>query len=277
VIQTRIDAELRRGSARITKAISARFGDRLQMWQGSGFPRSGTTVLCNLMSGYLDLPNPRHYRLPIAMPCVIQSHWLPYKNMPRTIYIVRDGRDALLSRYFYELHWAQAEVNPNATRRRKRLTKILGAKADLLNVRANLPRFIEAELSHPSLTKVSWSEHVEAWLNEPHDRVAAVRYEDLILNATDALAPAIESLTGVPTDTQYLSLASDRFEFRNMANQGARGTEVGPFMRKGRSGDWKDYFTSEACVVFEQLAGDTLRHAGYDELGGQWHPPEKSM
>jgi hypothetical protein len=193
------------------------------------------------MSSYLDLPYPRHYRLPIAMSSVMQSHWLPFNGMPRTIYVVRDGRDVLVSRYFYEVHWALAEGN-----------------------RRSHARFIEAELTQPALAKVTWQGHVDAWLDEPHDRVATVRYEDLVESVEDTLAPVFEQLTGVETDREYLRLAASRFEFRRMADQAKRGVNQGPYMRKGVAGDWRNHFSEEASGVFDLHAGETLRRLGYE-------------
>jgi hypothetical protein len=261
-----LDRELRRVSARVTKSVARRFGDRLQIWQGCGYQKSGTTLLCHLMSSYLDLPYPRHYRLPIAMPSILQSHWMPYPDMPKAIYVVRDGRDVLVSRYFYEVHWSLAAGNQRATECRKRLAAIVGPDADLSDVRSNLPRFISAELSHPTLAKVSWHRHVNAWLSAPPERVATVRYEDLIVNVEDTLAPAFEQLTGVPTDREYLRLAASRFEFNRMAGQRTGGVSLGPYMRKGVSGDWRNHFSEEASRVFDEQAGETLRRLGYEDL-----------
>jgi hypothetical protein len=260
----RLDAQLQRASARVTKSVAGRFADRLEIWQGCGYPRSGTTFLCHLMSSYLDLPYPRHYRLPIAMSSVMQSHWLPFNGMPRTIYVVRDGRDVLVSRYFYEVHWALAEGNRRSHARRARFARVLGPNADLSDARANLPRFIEAELTQPALAKVTWQGHVDAWLDEPHDRVATVRYEDLVESVEDTLAPVFEQLTGVETDREYLRLAASRFEFRRMADQAKRGVNQGPYMRKGVAGDWRNHFSEEASGVFDLHAGETLRRLGYE-------------
>lgn len=257
----RVDAELRRVSARLTKTIAERYGMRIGMWFGAGYPRSGTTWLCNLMSSYLDLPFARHYRLPVFMPSVIHSHWLPSKRPPYSIYVVRDGRDVLVSRYFYEVRAVTQARNPRGAQlRRARFDRLYGPGADLSDVGANLPAFIEAEMTSPQLTGVNWAEHVRRWLAAPSDRVAMVRYEHLRTDAADALGDAFAKLTGRPVDREYLTLAQERFEFARQRDRA--GGDPG-YLRRGVAGDWRAHFSDAARAAFDRHAGDMLRRLGY--------------
>lgn len=259
----RVDAQLRRMSARVTKSIADRAGARLGMWYGAGYPKSGTTWLCNLMSSYLDIPFVRSYRLPVLMPCVVHSHWLPGERLPPTIYIVRDGRDVLVSRYFFDARAVRAPRNPRGGRmRRARFDRLYGPHVDLDDIAANLPKFIEDEMTAPQLTGVNWTEHVRRWLARPSDQVAVVRYEQLRADVGDALAPAFAQLTGQPVDRDYLRLAADRFDFRTQARRNdARGDTT--LMRAGAVGDWRQHFTAEARETFDRYAGDLIAELGY--------------
>lgn len=260
-----MDAELRRVSARLTKVIAERFGMRLGMWFGAGYPRSGTTWLCQLMAGYLDVPFPRRYRLPVCRPSVIHSHWLPPARPPHTIYVVRDGRDVLVSRYFYEVRAVTQARNPRGARmRRERFDRLYGAGADLADVRANLPAFIDAELTAPQLTGVTWAEHVQRWLVAPSDRVAIVRYEQLRTDAAGTLASAFEQLTG-SADRGRLKLAQERYDFTaQQARPAVPPTRsAAGYLRRGVPGDWREHFSDAAREVFDRHAGDTLRRLGY--------------
>jgi hypothetical protein len=259
----RFDAQLRRASARMTKSIADRAGMRLGIWYGAGYPKSGTTWLCNLMSSYLDVPFVRNYRLPVLMPCVVHSHWLPSHRLPRTIYVVRDGRDVLVSRYFYEARAVRAPRNPRGGRlRRERFARLYGPQVDLDDARANLPKFIADEMTAPQLTGVNWPEHVRRWLAQPGERVAVVRYEALHADVCAALGPAFEQLTGQPTDRDYLRLAADRFDFAAQARRNQLRDDAA-LMRTGAVGGWRDHFTDEARAVFDRHAGDLLRELNY--------------
>jgi hypothetical protein len=259
----RANAQLRRASARATKTIADRAGRRIGMWYGAGYPKSGTTWLCNLMSSYLDLPFVRNYRLPVLMPCVIHSHWLPTANLPPTIYVVRDGRDVIVSRYFFEARAVRAPRNLRGGRlRRERFERLYGPGVDLDDVAANLPKFIADEMTAPQLTGVNWAEHVRRWRAAPPERVAVVRYEGLRADVCAELGPAFARLTGVPVDEGYLRLAADRFDFAGQSRRNeARGDTT--MMRAGAVGGWREHFTEEAAAVFDRHAGDLLRDLGY--------------
>jgi hypothetical protein len=259
----RLDAQLRRASARATKTIADRAGMRLGMWYGAGYPKSGTTWLCNLMSSYLDVPFVRNYRLPVLMPCVVHSHWLPSHRVPRTIYIVRDGRDVLVSRYFYEARAVRAPRNPRGGRLRlERFNRLYGPQVDLDDISANLPKFIADEMTAPQLTGANWPEHVRRWLAVPGERVAVVRYELLHADVCAGLGPAFEQLTGQPTDRDYLGLAAARFEFAAQARRNHLRADT-TLMRAGAVGGWRDHFTDEARAIFDRHAGDLLRELDY--------------
>lgn len=263
----RADAELRRTSAWATKLIADRVGDRIGMWFGAGYPRSGTTLLCHLMAGYLDLPFVRHYRLPVAMPCVIHSHWRPVPPPSRSIYIVRDGRDVMVSRYFYEVRKLESARNPRSRRLRKeRFTYLYGESADLTDARLNLAKFIDAEMRRPILTGVNWSTHVQHWLDAQSDRIAVVRYEDLVADAVDTLGPVFEQLTGEQSDREYLRATAQRFDFLHQAKRSQSEFRRAAYMRKGTVGDWRNYFTPEASEIFRAFAGAMLDRLGYDKV-----------
>lgn len=262
------DEQLRRGSARLTQSIAGRFGDRLDMWVGCGYPKSGTVWLCNLLAGYLNLPHPRNYRLPVAMPSIVQAHWLPGRSRPRTIYIVRDGRDVMVSWYFREVKLSSTDRNPlSARRRRGRFRDVLGPGADLDDVRGNLARFIRAELAQPLWMPASWPHHVRAWLDQPPDRLAVVRYEDLLISVVDTLTPALARLDG-PVNAGFLRLAEERFDFTSQRRSGGAGGESSPYLRHGVSGDWRAHFTEEAEDIFARAAGDVLARLGYPRTRG---------
>lgn len=263
VVNPRVDAELRRLAANVTKRLAGRYGSRLGMWFGAGYPRSGTTYLCHLMASYLDIPFVRHYRLPALMPCVVHSHWLPGRQVPPTIYVVRDGRDVIVSRYFYEVRSIASSRNPRgAARRRQRFARLYGRGADLSDATANLPAFIDAEMTRPLLTGVSWPEHVRQWLAMPPEQVAIVRYEDLVADVAGTLAPAFEALARRPVDRDYLRLAGRRFD---QDWQRRRDVEWGEeCVRSGPAGSrWRTYFDADSTELFQRYAGDELERLGY--------------
>jgi len=80
--------------------IGTRYGNRFPVKSVCGYPRSGTTWSSELLADYLNLPRPRHYLLPLAFACVVHTHVPPNHRLDDCFYVVRDGRDALVSGYF---------------------------------------------------------------------------------------------------------------------------------------------------------------------------------
>jgi len=262
-----VDEQLRRVSARGTKTIVRRYGRQLGMWQGCGYPKSGTVWLCQLLGSYLELPYPRHYRTPIAMASVVHAHWLPFPQLPPTVYIVRDGRDVMLSLYHYEARLARSTRNPSAARKRnERFSRVLGPRADLRDVSANLPRFVESQLEDPSWVEAPWPQHVQAWLDVSADAVAVVRYEDLLEDVSRGLGPALERLSG-PVDHEALKVAASRFGFERQQARVGGTVEQRQFLKRGKAGQWQQYFDGEARRIFDQAASSVLRQLGYEPCG----------
>ena len=146
-----LEEQMRRGSSRTTEHIARRFGNHFPMWIGCGYPKSGTVWLCRLMSSYLGVPYPQNYALPIAMRSVVHAHWKYHPGLPRTAYILRDGRDVLVSLYFYNMNAVVERRHPrHASKLDERYRRAFGERFDPLDVRSNLPRFIQLEMENPS-------------------------------------------------------------------------------------------------------------------------------
>src|SRR5688500_16108813 len=109
VLSRRIEEQMRRVSSKTTEHIARRFGHHFGMYIGCGFPKSGTVWLCRLMSGYLDIPYPRNYGLPIAMRAVVHAHWDYQSSLPPSAYIHRDGRDVMVSLFNHHMRLLRSE------------------------------------------------------------------------------------------------------------------------------------------------------------------------
>lgn len=259
-----LSEQLRRVAARTTKEIVLRRGESLGMHLGCGYPKSGTVWLCQLMSNYLALPYPRDYQAPIAMPSVIHAHWKYERRVPPTAYIVRDGRDVMVSLYFYSTRALSMAKNPH---RAKRLTtlfdQLYGTGFDPNDVVSNLPRFIEHEFSEPQATQgLPWHEHVHDWQNRPG--VVMLKYESLLEKTGPELGRVMAELTGNDADNERAELAARRFAFARSSGRTAGQEDRSSFLRKGVAGDWKNHFSSEAREVFQSCAGDALIQLGYE-------------
>ena len=264
-------AELRRQiAATLTHATALRRGRNLDMWIGCGYPRSGTVWLCQLMSIYLDKPYPRDYQSPITMSSVIHAHWLYDCRIPPTVYITRDGRDVLVSLYFYQIRMLSIPRNPRRTKQLKGIFHSLyGSTFDPQDIRANLPKFIEYEMTHRlGFRLATWPEHVREWSEKPH--VAQVTYEQLLADTAGELHKAMLDLDTPAAKLELAELAARRYDFALASGRTDRSEDRGDFMRKGIAGDWRNHFTREAGEVFDYYAGDVLVDKQY-EASRNWY------
>lgn len=264
---------LRRVAARATHQVALRRGNSLGMSIGCGYPKSGTVWLCQLMGSYLGVPYPRLYYSPIAMKSVIHAHWRWDPRLPRTAYIIRDGRDVMVSFYFYTMRLLQQTQRP-AVRQQllKKYGSIFGRDFDPGNARENLPHFIEHAMQHgPSTHGIPWHEHVADWSSAGRHNVVTVRYEDLLANTTDELTTLMAALTQEVPNKHRAQLAASRFSFLETTGRANGQEDLSNFQRKGTAGDWRNHFNREAGEVFDAFAGQTLIDCGYASNRNWFH------
>jgi hypothetical protein len=242
---------------------------RLAMWHGlskplgqvlvSEYPKSGGSWFCQMLGAALDLPFPRN-RWPPFGSCVMHGHQLYHPRFGKMIGVVRDGRDVMVSAYFYYLF--ENERNPSHLVQAFR--KALPF-SDYSNVEANMPRFIlymfeEYSNGHFHFT---WAESVSSFAN--NKSVKIIKYENLLLDPVLELKEGIDFLGRENPGEEELLEIVDRFSFKKMTQRKPGEEFRNSFLRKGIAGDWKNYFSEEAISVFEGYGGRELERMGYIE------------
>jgi hypothetical protein len=107
----------------------------------------------------------------------VKTHQLPAPDAHKAIYVVRDGRAALVSHYHYLRDFCRAQTSLD----------------DLIK----------------GLDLVSWSTHVDAWLLSGRPNVLTVRYEDLVRGdgyAEEAIASFIGQAPSRDFDVSFSEL-----------------------------------------------------------------------
>ncbi|HVU32608.1 MAG TPA: sulfotransferase domain-containing protein [Opitutaceae bacterium] len=221
-----------------------------------GFPKSGHTWLQYLLAslaGGIDVTRApdslvqdvipdvyarvayRRYR----EPTFFKSHALPRKDYRRVIYLVRDGRDAMVSWF----HHHQAVFGP-----------------------MDFPTLVRTA---PHL-EARWHEHVEAWLKNPFQaELLVVRYEVLRRTPVEELA-RIAAFAGIEAAAARLEAAVSAASFEKQKQREAKHGWEDPmwpkdksFVRRGTVGSYRDEMPPEALAAFIAEAGPTLRSLGY--------------
>ena len=219
------------------------------------YPKSGGTWLCQLLSEILNIPFPRNVSLEIQ-PCILHGHFLSHKKGRRTIHMMRDGRDVIISAYFYFL--IGKTVSPKT--REKWITH-MGEKKDLENISSHLPKFIEKffENYRSGFKRKKWSDFIEYYHEK--DEVYQVKYEDLHCDTSGTLMKLLDFLN-LEFQEKSIDTAIEKYDFKSQKNNNDQEND---FLRKGIIGDWKNYFNEESAKVFDLYCGDALIKAGYEK------------
>jgi hypothetical protein len=225
-----------------------------------GFPKSGGTWLCGMLADALGLPFAQLPRVPAVRAAVVHAHWPHHARVRPAVFSLRDGRDTMVSFYFFcKLIHDAGEPS--------RFRRLYGAGADLDDVRTNLPRFIEHIFAHPMGTRQPWPAYNRAWIGRPG--VVITRYETLRRDPENELARIVRQL-GAPGDPARIRAAVEANSMQRLTGRRPGEEDRAAFIRKGSVGDWKHAFTVESCRVFADLAGDALVEFGY-EKSPSWH------
>lgn len=223
-----------------------------------GYPKSGNTWLQNLLAGLTygvcsdtlpgrlvqemvpDVHYKKYFQRFGETTC-FKSHHLPRKEYRRVIYIVRDGRDALVSYWHYH----------------KALT---GKELDFENM-----------VESPIEGHGKWADHVLAWMDNPYDaRLLLLKYEDLLQDGASQLRRICEFLE-LDKPQAELEKIVEVNQFDSLKEKEKRlgfGHDTWktdqPFFRRGVTGAYKDEMPLEAIRKFNEINRELMKKLSYE-------------
>lgn len=235
------------------------FAKKLGLIHVVEYPKSGGTWMTQLLADYLDMYYPRNV-IPKFKTAVIHGHYIYNTAFNKTILVIRDGRDVAVSYYHHLLLGNDRTPQSIINHYRSKV-----GFTDYENVKENLPEFITFlnEKYTKRINRHRWSDFIETYLDK--EDVYIVRYEDMLQNGEEELKKAL-AFVGIDTiDDAKVSSAVNKFSFKNQAKRKQGEENKKSFLRKGISGDWKNYFTKESGLVFNKYNAETMKKLGYIE------------
>lgn len=255
-----IDAELDKKIRALTHWVPSHELDPQDVFL-VGYMKSGTTWFRNLVAGAIYgvmsehtpysvvwelVPNhgaAKRYYKRYSTPMYFRTHDFPRPEHRRVVYLLRDGRDVIVSLAHHLRAVAQQEID---------LMQLAKGKS---------PRFSG---------KYEWHKHVEAWLANPYGaEILIIRYENLRKDTLAELRRFCE-FAGIQRDDDFLAQAVASASFEKMRDKEARlgfGRAHWPkdrlFVRRGQIGSHQDELPPEVLELFLRQAGKTLRKLGY--------------
>jgi hypothetical protein len=166
----------------------------------------------------------------------VKTHELPGSDRHAAVYLLRDGRDTLVS-----YAWFLLQVRQN---------KDEIAPAEF---RGMLEQLIHS--AHPQFG--DWSDNVRAWRKRANATV--VRYEDLVREPRELVMQVVGQLD------PDLPLRPDAFvpTFEEMKQLNPK------VVRRGKVGSWQDEFPEDLLPAFWRRHGTMMREVGYGEEKSQ--------
>jgi hypothetical protein len=177
------------------------------------------------------------------------------------IYIVRDGRDTVISHRF------QAFIDfPEQL-----------SKEDL-QIRTDFARDPEPFLhgKRSIFTEKSMSRAAEGWVRNVSEtdqagkqlygeRYLSLHYEDLLQHPWDEMRKVWHFLGASPAAPELEEFLIAEIQQNPDADwQKQKAQDIAQALHKGKQGTWRDVFTSRDQAIFRQIAGETLHAWGYE-------------
>lgn len=231
------------------------------VWLAS-YPRSGNTFARLLFHHLYGVPLPSVYlpatpagenkplaqrpllpelicEMPLSMarnspePVLVKTHEMPSDDAP-AIYLVRDGRDALVSHAHYVLNF---DLKMESTNR--------GQFLDVLQ------KLIESDNSFGG-----WDNNVRAWTTRTAP-TAVIRFEELVSAPVESIRAAIAVL-GLPF------VEREQYQVPQFTELHAR---IPNFFRRGGVDNWRDEMPDDLHELFWQRHGAVMNAMGYTRDG----------
>lgn len=178
----------------------------------------------------------------LKSPRILKTHHALFDSYPKTIYVVRDVRDVLLSYYHYQTS----------------LGKFSGSLSEFIRI---------ADTLHPF---GSWGEHVQSALEFQQkypQRILILRYEDLQQQPETELQKIL-AFTGIKTvrnSTEAIELSAfGRLRKLEDEHGSAFSEKSGThFFRSGKTGEGRATFSAEENDLLFKQYGKFLQQLGY--------------
>lgn len=163
------------------------------------------------------------------------------------VFVYRDPRDMLVSHVFYATQMHEGHGM------HRYYTEVLQTMEERINAAIQGVTVSGSEL--PGVR-----ERYDAylgWLEQPG--VLCLRFEDLILKRDAALGRLLDYLA-----ERGFTPQTERAQAVEVLKQAIVPRKSGTF-RKGKPGNWQEYFTPANKVLFKELAGELLVRLGYEK------------
>jgi hypothetical protein len=163
-----------------------------------------------------------------------------------TIFVYRDPRDMIVSHVFYA-----TQMHPGHGMHRY-YNEVLGSMEQRIDAAI---QGVDEPGSELSSVRARYENYM-GWLEQP--QVLSLRFEDLILDRDTAFGRLLDYLEARGFRPQV-----SRQQAVEALKEAIKPRKSGTF-RKGKPGNWQEYFSEQNKAHFKEVAGDILIELGYE-------------
>ncbi|XP_043293859.1 sulfotransferase 2A1-like isoform X1 [Cervus canadensis] len=200
-------------------------------------------------------------------PRLISSH-LPiqlfpksfFKSKAKMIYLIRNPRDVLVSGYFF---WRSAKLVKRPQSLEQYFDWFIQGKGYSFRKRATrLPWWSSGSESACQVVFGSWFNHTRDWMSmRDKENFLILSYEEMKWDTRSTVEKICQFLSKKlepeELDSVLRNSSFQAMKENNMSNlpllKGRYFEENGQLLRKGVTGDWKNYFTVAQAEIFDKL------------------------
>ncbi|MCC0177745.1 sulfotransferase domain-containing protein [Waterburya agarophytonicola K14] len=244
-----------------------------------GYPKSGNTWLCFLLAyclnaEYDDLDAPgihptndyqrQYVKGGFDRPSyqnqtgkILKTHRQDLEEISLedpVVYLVRDGRDVMVSYYFFKNTYFYARNLPFWKRFLFQIRKSLKISSNSKSNYRDFSAFLQQYTPE-------WITHISIWLERKP--TAIIRYEDLKADPEATLNKLFAQLN-VTVASEIIQEALFIFDFKQLSQRKEGEEDRTSFFRKGIVGDWQNHFSRGDLNFFQQQAAKVMSRLGYD-------------
>lgn len=180
-------------------------------------------------------------------PMIFKSHSAFNSKFKKVIYIVRDGRDVAVSYYFYYLKFIYK------------------------NKKTSFGEFFK-KFNNGNVDYGLWSSHINEWISNKPSQFLLIKYEDIFAKPEREIIKILNFIN-IKINKEKVASAINASKFEEMARIEKKqidqisklaDSDTGiSFMRKGKIGDYINYFDHEMEKKFWSAQGKSMRAMGY--------------
>jgi hypothetical protein len=193
---------------------------------------------------------------------VVRDTYAVYPDA-KLIYIVRDGRDVLISERFRNF----VEDSKYLTAADRRIIEALKAdQTPFTDGRRSI--FTDDFIRRVGKRWADDLTEIDSEANRLYPGAYfSLRYEDLLAQPF-AEMQKLWAFLGVQTDSALeTDVKNEMGQNHDEAWQAKRNDSIASFLPKGKAGNWRNMFTPHDRQVFKEIAGDVLVKWGYEKAG----------